>query len=298
MQQISCLNTVEIHASTHLKDSQMLHELKKMESFTIGATDGTIGSVKDFYFDDESWVIRYLVVETGDWLKSRKVLITPFALLQPDWERNTLPAIISLAKVKNSPDIDTDKPVSRQHEMQYLGYYGYPYYWDGLGMLPGTMAPDMYLPTEANTAKERAAMKKASVAYHKKEKAAHRDDDPHLRSCEAVTGYHIHAIDGEIGHVHGYLIDDRSWAIRYVIVNTSNWWVGHKVLISPEWFQDIDWAEERVSVDLHRQSVEHAPDYDETMEFSRMHEKALYAHYKRIGYWPVEEAEEVAALHP
>jgi len=271
----------------------MLRELKQMDNFTIGATDGDIGSVKDFYFDDDEWVIRYLVVETGDWLSSRKVLVFTHAIQQPDWERKILPTSVSLDQIRNGPDIDTKKPVSRQHEIRYLEYYGYPYYWDGLDMFPGSMMPDMYLPMAIRSEEERAAMKKMRASQEKKVKAEHRDDDPHLRSCAAVAGYHIHAIDGEIGHVHGYLIDEKTWAIRYIIVNTSNWWLGHKVVIAPEWFQDIDWAQKKVSVDLLRHSVERSPSYSETIQFDRQHEAALYAHYKRVGYWPVEDVIEL-----
>lgn len=272
----------------------MLRELKQMEKFKIGATDGDIGSVKDFYFDDDAWVIRYVVVETGDWLLSRKVLVFAHAIEHPDWENKILPTTVCLDQIRNSPDIDTKKPVSRQHEIRYLEYYGYPYYWDGLDMFPSSGMPDMYLPRAVRSDGERTAIKKASVAHEKKLRAEHRNDDPHLRSCEAVTGYYIHAIDGEIGHVHGYLIDEGSWAIRYVIVDTSNWWLGHKVVIAPEWFQDIDWAQKKVSVDLLRHSVEHSPSYSETIQFDRQQEAALYAHYKRVGYWPAEDVVEQA----
>ncbi len=266
----------------------MLHELKKLEGFTIGATDGNIGKVKDFYFDDETWVIRYLIVETGDWLLSRKVLIAPIAIHDPDWEGKILPVSITLDQVKKSPDIDTEKPVSRQHEMQYLGYYGYPYYWDGIGMFSDFVTPSLVVPKNTSTTEDRVFRKRKSVSHEQKNQAYHRDDDPHLRSCETAASYHIHASDGEIGHVHGYLVDENSWAIRYIIVDTTNWWLGHQVLIAPEWFHDIDWEAEKVSVDLTRASVQTAPVYDENVKFGRLHEEALYAHYERVGYWPAE----------
>ena len=122
----------------------MLRNVKDLEGCAIRATDGTIGHVTDLYFDDLTWAVRYLVVETGHWLASRKVLISPIAVGQPDWESRVLPVSITRSQVQLSPDIDTDKPVSRQHEMLYLGYYGYPYYWagDGLwgqGSYPGVM---------------------------------------------------------------------------------------------------------------------------------------------------------------
>lgn len=119
----------------------MLRNLKDLENYKIAASDGDVGRVKDIYFDDHVWIIRYLVVETGNWLMSRKVLISPIALRKPDRSMHTLPAAIMLEQVKNSPAIDTDKPVSRQHESQYLGYYGYANYWGAAGMWGAGMSP-------------------------------------------------------------------------------------------------------------------------------------------------------------
>lgn len=259
----------------------MLRTLKDFEKCAIGAADGDIGHVKDLYFDDGAWVIRYLIVDTGSWLDSRKVLISPISIQKPDWAAHRLLAAISRVQVKDSPDIDTDKPVSRQHEVQYLGYYGYPMYWGGVGlwgggMLPFAMAPagQVELPLGA-TARERA------FAGAEAERERHRDDDPHLRSCEAVVGYHIHASDGEIGHVEGFLIDDETWAIRYLVVNTSNWWLGHKVLIAPQWIDDVHWSDQSVTVELSRESVKAAPAYDPSAALDRQRETDLYTHYGR-----------------
>jgi len=125
----------------------------------------------------------------------------------------------------------------------------------------------------------------AATRYEKVERALHRNDDPHLRSCKAVVGYRIHAKDGEIGHVESMLVDEETWAVRYLVVNTSNWWIGHKVLVAPEWSTDIDWAEERVTIHLTRQSIKDAPPYDSDAELSREHETSLYAHHGQTGYW-------------
>ncbi|GAB2879603.1 hypothetical protein GCM10027046_04480 [Uliginosibacterium flavum] len=270
----------------------MLHSLKDLDHYTIEASDGDIGHVEDFYFDDLVWVIRYLVVETGPWLASRKVLISPQAIRHPNWSEQTLPAVLTREQVRNSPDIDTDKPISRQHEIQYLGYYGYPYYWDGVGIFGGVMAPDMFPIGGPDNSSEREVYEKTNLATEKAEQSRQRDDDPHLRSCEAVIGYHVHATDGEIGHIQGFLVDEASWAIRYLIVNTSNWWLGHQVIIAPQWFKDVNWAEQKISVGLNRQSVMDSPIYDSALALNRKIEKDLYAHYQRVGYWPEELAQE------
>ncbi|MBE0473600.1 PRC-barrel domain-containing protein [Rhodoferax sp.] len=113
------------------------------------------------------------------------------------------------------------------------------------------------------------------------ERERHCDDDPHLRSCEAGVGYHIHATDGEVGHVEGFLIDDETWAIRYLVVNTSNWWLGHKVLIAPQWIGGVHWSDELVTVDLNREAVKAAPTYDPSTGLDRQRETSLYTHYGR-----------------
>jgi hypothetical protein len=263
----------------------MLRNLKDLENYKISATDGEIGHVKDFYFDDDAWAVRYFVVETGTWLSSRKVLISPISVHHPDWLAQTLPVSITKEQVKNSPDIDTDKPVSRQNEEQYLGYYGYPYYWGGgmwgEGLYPYAMVPGY----DAGYGLDRAEREREMEAYLRDERARHRNDDPHLRSCKAVTGYHIHATDGDIGHVSGFLVDDETWAIRYLIIDTSNWWIGHKVLVAPAWIKGVQWFDEKVSVDLSRDSIKTAPIYDPALDWSREQELDLYRHYGRSGYW-------------
>jgi uncharacterized protein YrrD len=265
----------------------MLHSLKDLEGYTISASDGEMGHVTDFYFDDQAWVIRYLVVETSDWLASRKVLIAPRAIGTPDRQEKLLPTQLTQDQVRHSPDIDTDKPVSRQHESQNLSYYGYPYYWDGVGVWAGTSEMSPLAPGPSLTS-ERDALQQADVRKISAEQARQQDDDPHLRSCGQVAGYHVHASDGEIGHVDGFLIDESDWTIRYLIVNTSNWWLGHKVLLAPQWFTKVNWQEGSISLVLNRQSVKDAPVFESIEALNREREAELYTHYQRPGYWPLE----------
>jgi hypothetical protein len=256
----------------------MLRSVKKLEGFTIAATDGEIGKVKDFYFDDQAWVLRYLIVHTGAWLSGKQVLISPYSIKQPGWASDMLPASISKEQIRNSPGIDSDKPISRQYEQGYLGYYGYPDYWGGVGLwgdtyYPGTQWAGMdYDDYDGYRGYLRSAL-------------LDRDGDPHLRSCNAVKGYHIHASDGEIGQVAGFLIDDATWSIRYMIVNTSNWWMGHKVLVSPEWIERVSWIDMSVKVALTRQSIKDAPPFSEDALLDRNYEADMYAHYGRDPYW-------------
>ncbi|MDQ6619105.1 MAG: PRC-barrel domain-containing protein [Pseudomonadota bacterium] len=264
----------------------MLRSINDLQDYAIRATDGDIGHVTDFYFDDEAWVIRYLVVDTGSWLLSRRVLISPIAIGQPDWAAEVLPVSITQDQVKNSPDIDTDRPVSRQHEISYLGYYGYPYYWGGAGLwgggaYPGLMVPGGYMGLASTP---HSAQSETGKAFDRAEEARHHDDDPHLRSCQALLTYHIEATDGGLGHVEGLLVDPETWAIRYLIVNTSNWWMGHKVLIAPEWIENVSWQDATVSINVTRQAVKDAPTYDPDAALDQEHEVGLYEHYGRPGY--------------
>lgn len=267
----------------------MLRSMRDLQDYAIHATDGNIGHVKDFYFDDEAWVIRYLIVDTGAWLSSRKVLISPIAIGRPNWSERVLPVSITKEQVKNSPDIDTEKPVSRQHELGYLSYYGYQNYWGGAGLWGEVPYPSMMTPGFSGIMSPPPARQpEAAKAVARAEAARRKDEDPHLRSCKAVVGYHIQATDGEIGHVQGLLVDDETWAIRYIVVSTSNWWLGHRVLVAPQWIKDVSWSDTAVSVDLTRQEVKDAPPYDAAEELDRKQEAGIYKHYGRPGYWTAE----------
>ena len=263
----------------------MLRSIKDLEGYAISATDGAIGNVKDLYFDDRAWVVRYLVVETGAWLSSRKVLVSPIAVGRPDWARRLLSVRMTKEQVRNSPAIDTDKPVSRQHEMEFSGYYGYPYYWGGASAWGGGMYPNQMMPGNGGYGSPQAIRSEEQAAYARAEEESNRTEDPHLRSCEAVMKYHVHASDGAIGHVDGMLIDEETWAVRYLIINTSNGWQGHQVLVAPDWIDNVSWRDSKVSVKLTRQAIQDAPAYEQLSTLDRASEKSLYGHYGQAGYW-------------
>jgi hypothetical protein len=269
--------------------------MKSMEDFAIGATDGVIGHVKDFYFDDAAWVMRYLVVETGDWLMHRKVLISAMSVGEPNWTDKTFPVSITQSQVETSPSIDTDKPVSRQHEEGLLRYYDYPYYWGGAslwgdGIYAGAMTSGS--PKYGSAAYDAHALVVQRAAQVNVQ--THGHCNPHLRSGNTVVHYNMHATDGAIGSVHGLLIDDMTWAIRYLIVSTSKWWGGHDVLIAPEWIDDINWSESKLVVDLSRQAIKDAPAFDAAKPVTRELETGTCKHYGREGYWPREASHAVS----
>jgi PRC-barrel domain len=257
----------------------MLRSMNALTGFTIGATDGDIGTVAAFYFDDLSFTVRHLVVDTGGWL-SRQVLISPRALGRVDWDARRLNAALTRAQVERSPDVDTDRPVSRQKEIEYHQYYGYPTYWSGPYLWGGYPLPVLSPDAAANVEGER-----------RWDWETQEGSDPHLQSSAVVIGYHIAAADGEIGHVEDFLVDEASWAIRYLVVDTSNWWFGKHVLVSVEWIGPVDWNDSLLHVDLTREQIKSGPEYDASQPPEREYEARLHDYYGRPGYWsPREES--------
>jgi hypothetical protein len=244
------------------------------KGLAIQATDGELGSVDQLYFDDETWAIRYLTVDTGGWLGGRQVLISPISVVQTDWQARRLDVALTMKQVANSPDIATHEPVSRQHEAAYLSYYGYPDYWGG----PYLWGPAFHPSQLANVCA-------ASTEEARAERIRRESAESHLRSTEAVTGYYIGAADGEIGHVDGFVVDDEAWAIRYIEVATRNWWPGKKVLVSPAWIERVSWTDSKVYVGLSREAIQNGPEYVESTPITREYENRLYFHYGRPPYW-------------
>jgi hypothetical protein len=269
----------------------MLHNVKDLEGLAIHATDGDIGLTKDLYFDDKQWVIRYLVVETGSWFSSKKVLLSPMAIKSLNLEKKAITVAITRAQVRDSPDIDKHTPVSRQFEIDYASYYGYPLYWGGSGLWG--MYPNPHM-TASNY--ESGALDTFDDDDDDDDAMQYRDKDHHLRSINEVIGYHIEASDGEIGHLQGMLIDLETLAIRYLIINTQNWWVGNLVLIAPQWIKEVYWPTQKISVDMTQQQVKDAPFFDLEGTHNREQEKEIYLHYGRKGYWEFEPIQSEAKL--
>jgi sporulation protein YlmC with PRC-barrel domain len=247
-----------------------LRRTKDLNEYTIAAFDTDIGTVHDFYFDDRQWTIRYIVVETGTILSGRRVLISPVALRHPAWSPLHIHVNLTWEQVKNSPSVDLHKPVSRQHETEHHKHYGWPYYWEGTGIWGSSSNPKDL--ANAPRSKSKRAKKGAS-------------SDAHLRSTREVIGYHIKATDGEVGHVEDFLFDDETWEIRYVIVDTKNWWPAKKVLLSPQWIKRVSWPHREIYVNLSCETIRKSPDWNPDEEVSRKYELRLHKHYDCAPYW-------------
>ncbi len=252
----------------------MKRNIKSLIGYTLGATDGEIGKVKEFYFDDESWTIRYLIVETGNWLNGRKVLISPQALLSPDWKNKVFPVNVTKEKIKNSPNIDTEQPVSRQHEIEMYEYYPWTSYWGG-GIWGGGMGVTGMM-TQTQEPLTEAIRKENSTD------TKDADGDPHLRSTHKVTGYSIHANDGKIGDVEDFIIDDSSWKIDFLVIDTGHWFPGKKVVISPKLIEKIAWDTSEVIINVSEADVKASPEYEPGEAISESYEANLQNYYGNL----------------
>ena len=239
-----------------------------MMGYKIMATDGELGKATDFYFDDHTWMIRYLVVDTGHWLAGRQVLISPAAVGTPRHDDRHLPVSLTMDQVRNSPGVQTDLPVSRQEEAELVTYYGWAQYWQPvnteLDVSPGM--PPVPFPRKSTT---------GETSHY----------DPRLRSAREVIGYHIKSSDGSVGHVSDFLAATDGWIIRYLVVDTRNWLPGRKVLLAPSWIKGVDWLDQKVDVSLDRQTIKSSPEYDHSMPPDRQYEEALHDFYGKPGYW-------------
>ncbi len=278
----------------------MLRKIDDLLGLSIVASDGEAGRVHDLYFDDQTWTVRYLVAETGSWLFGRRVLVSPqVAELNTDPNQSArLPDTVQLTltqkQIEDSPDINLNQPVSRQHEVELHGYYGWLGYWqvDPL-VAPPVATPYVSVGEQLVTDRDETIDAKMSeineplAAEDAPEagEAAGREPDSRLRSAREVMGYNIHATDNDIGHVEDMLLDEESYELRYLVVDTRNWLPGKKVLVATDWVREVKWIESAVQVGITRAQVENSPVYSARNPISREFEIELYNAYDLPGYW-------------
>ena len=260
----------------------MLNAISSLKGLDLRASDGDLGTVSDFLFDDSTWTVRWLVADTGGWLSGRKVLIHPSSVVSADYGRGDVNVALSMAQVKESPGILHDSPVSRQMQDDLSSYYGYDPVGGGslfgagmyggsimggggIGAIASPLSAPVYFGANAVRAAERGDVDR-------------NDGDPHLRSIAEVTGYHVHATDGEIGHVQDFLVESDDWSVRSLVVDTSNWWVGQHVLISPAAVKKVDWSERHISLDIARADVRSSPSWNPANPITGAFEHELQSH--------------------
>jgi sporulation protein YlmC with PRC-barrel domain len=257
------------------KDHIMLQLFSTLKGYRVAASDGRIGTVSDILFDDRSWKLRWLVVDTGTWLPGRMVLIHPSAIGPVDHGTREIGAALSREQVKESPDIRQDEPVSLQMESQLHGYYGWNPVWGGsypgLGAMAFPLGPSPYFGG-------------GGLREDSHHTPLTTEGDPDLRSAHSVQSYHVHATDGTIGHVENFLIDDADWSIRYLVIDTRNWWPGAHVLLSPHAVKAVSWTDHAITLDVTCAQVKDSPPWKPLDIVDEMYEKRLHTHYEWPGY--------------
>jgi len=250
----------------------MLVNTKLLKGFRLHCTDGEIGTIKDFIFCESDWAVRYLAIETGNWLMDRQVLIPMKSLTKFDGMAGVFSVNLTRQQVEASPPLYNDEVITTPFEEQYHQYYGLPAY---------NIPANTWLPLPAIMS-DSAVIKEAAQGD--------KNLQPGLHSTESVRDRRIHATDGEIGYVSDLIIDDEAWAIRYFVVNTHSLLPGRKVLISPDWIESISVEGTPVGVKVLREQVRQSPEYTDSCELNRDYEEELHKHYKCKGYWDVAAA--------
>jgi hypothetical protein len=224
-----------------------LRKLQDLKGYRLHASDGQIGKLREVYFDDHRWSVRYLVVETGSWLLERQVLVAAGAVTGVDEDNRRIAVNLSREEVKKSPPPDVVKPVSRHYEEENEPYYD--------------------------------PLRRPAPPPSQTEGVVELPPEPHLRSSDEIGGYRIHAVDGEFGHVLDLVVDDQDWTVRYLEADTHHWLPGKKVLLAPAWVRNVNWAETAVRVALTREAIKSAPAYDPSKAIAREYEIRLFKHY-------------------
>lgn len=267
----------------------MLFAVTGLHGCPVEAGDGHVGSVKDFLFDDRSWKVRWMVVDTGNWLPGRQVLIHPSAIAPLDLGlpvKRVLPMMsmgdalvvsvrLTRQQIEASPEAREDEPVTKQMETDLYDHYGWDPSWGATNFGATAIAAPLIEPLVFSQA----------AAKHAAEIESHRGEgDPHLRSVASVNGYHVHATDGDLGHVENFLVDDVTWDIRYLVVATRNWWPGKHVQLAPYAVKGIDWPEHRINVNVTRDQVKSSPAWDPLAMEDQVGEQQLHRHFGWPGY--------------
>lgn len=245
----------------------MKRSINNLIGYTVSGTDGEIGSVQEFYFDDATWTIRYLIVDTGKFLFDREVLISSGALLKADWQKKIFTVNLTKEQIRTSPEIDTKLPVARQEEIRLQNHYLWSGYW-GEGFYAGGLPVSMY-DVLATGADDKVQKSKS-------------DDNPHLRNTKTVTGYTIKALDGDIGDVCDFIVDDVVWRLDFLVIDTGHWLPGKKVLISPHWVKEIDWENSTITINANVDRIKSSPEYHADEPFSEEHQLHIHNHFKEF----------------
>ena len=252
----------------------MLYRFDQLEGTALHARDGKLGKVEDLYFDDRDWMVRYLVVDTGGWFTSRKVLLSPASVERFDHEAGEIQMDLTKEQIEASPPIGSEETVSRRMEAAIAAHYDWPAYWNLPSLVTGgpVLAPS--LSSELSTTPELD-----SEMNTRRARTSRDSQDCGLRSADAVKGYDIRAEDGWIGHVVGFVYDSVTWKVRYLIVDTRKILPGKKVLIPPSMIRQVSWDGMDVTVMAKIDEIRTAPAYRESDPITSEDERNIVEHF-------------------
>ncbi len=228
----------------------MLISINQFKDFSIKAVDHNMGSPEGLYFDDTTWMIRYILLNTGNWLIERKVLLSPHSIENFDIKKHIINFKLTEDQIENGPSVEENRPVSRQHEIELSDYYNWPPYWlspDAGFMMPPVVQP----PVLAGNFKE------------KKKHLKNEGWEPHLRSSREVTGYTIHAKDDSIGHIEDFLFDINTWYLKYIVIDTRNIFPGgKKVLVDILKTKYFKWSFSEAKLNVNKDYILNLPEFN------------------------------------
>lgn len=246
----------------------MLRSIYELFGYLVKANDGDIGSLHDILLDEKQNTVRYFVVDKGNWLPGRKVLLSPTGTEHPDWANRQITVSQTKEEIEDSPSIDEEAPVSRKKEVELFRYFQWDPYWTYTGYEYG-------IPAGENL--------KATQTEH----VSHENEDTEvgLRSIRELEGYTVHAADEKLGGVKDFIVDDETWDIRYLVADTSFWPFSRQVLLSTDWIETIRWENQTMTLDLTSSSIESAPEFNPFEPVNRELEERVYDYYGRPAYW-------------
>jgi sporulation protein YlmC with PRC-barrel domain len=245
----------------------MKRSMNELRGYQIATKDGTKGTVKDFLFDEDQWVVRYLEADLGFIFPGRKILIPRIFLNEPDWSKHHFPVSLFKNDLDRCPSLDDKLPVSKKYEETLHGYYKIGTYWS-MTTLPMYAAPIVV---------ERLGDKGLSS-----EKESEKEANTRLRSFKEIRGYDIQAEDDTIGKIDDIIIDDQNWHFVYAVVDTSSWLpFSKKVLVGTPWMKEVSYLDRKIKIDLPVESIKSAPEFHPSEPVNAEYEKRLYDYYGR-----------------
>jgi len=190
---------------------------------SVDASDGRLGNIIDFLFDDQRWHVGHLVLNAGRWLRRRRVTLPYDTIVMKDWsDRHVFIEGLTRQQIRISPATETRVPISLHESLAEVTIMDW----------------DTYLVNTTFT-----------------DHPWQISDDPHIHNTRDVVGYHVQGSDGPIGYVSDFVINDESWSVSDLVVNMRNWLPGRQILIPTAHIEEVRGANRSMRISLSRKSI-------------------------------------------